>query len=86
MLEHFKDILQRYEFHMKDVFENTTQNFPLPFNSIQFVFEKKGLKKYRNYSVSMAVTSTAGNSKFSPLIGVKTLEDGEIIVFNFQQF
>ena len=77
MLEHFKDILQRYEIHLKDVFENTTQNFTLPFKSRQLVFEKGGLKKYYNYSISMAVRSTAGMSNFSPWIGVKTLEDGK---------
>lgn len=77
MLERFEDILQDYEIHLKDVFEITTQNFPLSFNSRQFVFEKGGLKKYYNYSISMAVRSTAGMSKFSPWIGVKTLEDGK---------
>ena len=83
MLEHFKDIVQHYKIHLKDVFANTTQIFSLPFNSTQFVFEKEGLKKYQNYSITMAVISTAGLSKFSPLIEVKTLEDGEKIVFNF---
>lgn len=77
LLEHFSDILQRYNIYLKDISENATQNISLPFNSSQFVFEKYGLKKYHKYSISMAVRSAAGISKLSPWIGVKTLEDGK---------
>lgn len=76
MLEHFKDILQRYEIHLKDISENTTESISLAFNSSLFAFEKDGLKEYHNYSISMAVGSTAGMSNFSPWMKVKTLEDG----------
>ena len=76
-LEHFNDILQRYKIYLKDVSENATQNISLPFNSSRFVFEQYGLKKYHNYSISMAVISTGGISKLSPWIEVKTLEDSK---------
>ena len=82
MLDYFRDVLQNYEIHLKDMFVNTTQNFTQPFppqfNSTQFVFEKDGLKKYHKYTISMAVWSTGGVSEFSPSVGVRTLEDGKI--------
>ena len=76
LLEHFKDILQRYEIDLKDISENATENISLAFNSSLFAFEKDGLKEYHDYSISMAVGSTAGMSNFSPWMKMKTLEDG----------
>ena len=82
MLDHFQKFLLTYEICLKDMLENTTQNFTQKFSpfviSKHFVFEKSGLKKYNNYSVSMLVTSTGGVSNVSPWVGIRTLEDGKI--------
>ncbi|XP_028393077.1 uncharacterized protein LOC114517517 [Dendronephthya gigantea] len=75
MLQHFHHILKNYEIRLKDVIENTTQRFKSFFNQKTFFYYTNGLKKYHNYTMSLAVESEGGISEFSSWVDARTLSD-----------
>ena len=45
-----------------------------------------GLESFTEYQVSIAALTELGMGPYSPPVLVKTLENGELVVFTFQNF